>query len=133
MALRTLKGDNDPSPSPPADAPLSSDEDSAWFLYALTQRTTGCFFCQEDGHMLADCKKFAAIKDNSFARRQIRRLLDPLSASSSDSPSTRSGPTRRLAQVGFTLAGYPDSGEGDSASHDEAHLDDESDFRDGRY
>jgi hypothetical protein len=77
------------------------------------------------------CSKFTAIKDNSFARRQIRRLLDPTSASPSGSGP--SGSTHRLRQVGFTLAGASDSGEGDSASYGEADYDDEPDFRSGHY
>jgi hypothetical protein len=132
-AIRALTTNGSPSSN---DAPLSSDESSAWFLYALSQRATDCFFCQEDGHLLKDCSKFTAIKDNSFARKQIRRLLDPLSLSACPPSSFRPGasyqppPTQRLGQVVFSLAGAADSesGEGDSASSAEADPEDDPDF-----
>jgi hypothetical protein len=115
---------------------LTDDEFAKFSLFAVSQRPKGCFYCQDDGHLLGDCTKFKDLKADPFASKIVRRFLDPRPSTPSPSsqPSTPSA-SLCLCQLGFdTDTSDPDSPseEGSSSSLDDEVTNEVSDFRSGR-
>jgi hypothetical protein len=116
LALRELSGS---LPAPDSDPdPLSTDEMDTLFVHAVTQRPSGCFFCQADSHAVRECPKFASLQKNPFGLRLLRRVLDHALRPASDTP------TSAIRQLESSL----DSGEGSPPSAD-SPSDSEADFR----
>ena len=59
-----------------SEAPSSPAEESAFHIFALQARPTGCYICDRDDHRLYDCAKLKKILDNPGGRRALRKALD---------------------------------------------------------
>jgi hypothetical protein len=59
------------------DDAFSPAEESAFHIFALQARPTGCYICDKDDHRLFDCGKLKKILDNPGGRRALRSALAP--------------------------------------------------------
>jgi hypothetical protein len=101
LALRALGSDL--SPPDPDLAALTSDQDDAIFLHAVLQRPRGCFFCQEDGHSVRECTRFAKLKTNPYGLKTLHRILAHAVA-----PSSAPSASPKINQVSFDALGLSD-------------------------